>query len=180
MSLRISGGTLKGRRLKTPNTPTTRPTSEKLRQSFFNINQHRISDSRFLDLFAGTGAMGIEAISRGAASATFIEQDRQALSCLRENVDALGISSQCHIIAGDVRKVLHRTANQFDIIYIDPPYGRGLSNPVITLLDSSDILAQNGLLFLEETMYTDQPLETLTLQEKRPFGERFLFIFAKQ
>ena len=177
MSLRISGGTLKGRRLKTPKTSRTRPTSEKLRQAFFNINQHRLPDSRFLDLFAGTGAMGIEAMSRGAASATFIEQDKRALSCLRENVEALDISSQCLIIAGDVRKVLQRTAGQFDIIYIDPPYGQGLGDATIALLDNSDILAQNGLIFLEETEYTEHALEHLTLREKRPFGERFLFIF---
>lgn len=178
MSIRISGGTLKGRRLKTPKTNATRPTSEKLRQAFFNINQHRLPGAHFLDLFAGTGAMGIEALSRGAVSATFIERDRQAIACLRANIESLGIASACRVIVGDVRQAMRRLTTPFDIIYLDPPYGRGLTEATVKLIDASDILADNGLVFAEDTQYTDSALKRLVLRETRPFGERFLYIFS--
>ena len=179
MSIRICGGYLKGRLLKTPKGDTTRPTSEKLRQSFFNICQHSIEGAHFLDIFAGTGAMGLEALSRGAASATFIEQDAKAIACIKENIQSLDLADQAKLIRGDAVKVLKRLTGTYTHIYIDPPYGKGLGNTLLSLLDNGNLLAKSAFVYLEETDHTDPVLKRLIQTEKRPFQERFLYIYRE-
>ncbi|MCB1110478.1 MAG: RsmD family RNA methyltransferase, partial [Chlamydiia bacterium] len=115
--MRLTGGFLKNHSLKTPKGVATRPTSEKLRQSVFNICQHAIKDAHFLDLFAGSGAMGIEALSRGAAEATFIEKNPSALKALRENLMDLDLSPLATLHAGDVLTLLKKLKGKtFDLI----------------------------------------------------------------
>jgi 16S rRNA (guanine966-N2)-methyltransferase len=100
--MRISAGEHRGRRLKSPRGEKTRPTSDRLRQAIFNVVAPRLGGARVLDLYAGTGALGLEALSRGAASAVFAERDREALRSLRANVEALGLASRVRILAADV------------------------------------------------------------------------------
>ena len=149
MSLRIVGGKFRGRILKTPKTDTTRPTTSMLREAFFNICAGYIEGSRFLDLFAGSGAMGIEAISRGAIFSTCIEQGAQASQCINENVTLLGIEPQMQVLRADVLKALPRLLSPYDIIYIDPPYDHDAIK-VIRLIHAQKLLAPRGQLFLEQ------------------------------
>ena len=119
--LRIIGGTYKHQKLCAPKT-LTRPTSAKLRETFFNITQNTIEHANILDLFAGSGAIGIEAISRGALRAVFVENEKQAWLCLKKNLHAIGIEKQAAVYKTDALHFLRRCEELFDIVYIDPPY----------------------------------------------------------
>lgn len=149
MSLRIIGGQFKGRILKTPKGSGTRPTQGMLRESVFNICQNEIQGARFLDLFAGSGAMGLEALSRGASHITLVENDRRAISSIRENIAILQAASQTTLITSDVVRALKQLSSPFDIIYIDPPYDTPVL-PLIEKLLAQNLVETNGVLFIEE------------------------------
>lgn len=158
MSLRIIGGTFKNRLLKSPTTSLTKPTMSMVRKSVFDICQMCIEDAYFLDLFACSGAMGIEALSRGAKQATFIEKDRKAMRCLEENINTLSLQEQASLVCADVFshiKKLQEQKKTYDIVYIDPPYPlvESPDKPLIALLeflDKSSLLTPSSLVFLEE------------------------------
>jgi 16S rRNA (guanine(966)-N(2))-methyltransferase RsmD len=177
--MRITGGFLKNQSLKTPKGNATRPTSEKLRQSAFNICQHHIEKAQFLDLFAGSGAMGIEALSRGATEATFIEKNPLTIKALRENLNDLDLSPLSTLYAGDVLNLIHKLKGKsFDLIYIDPPYEKGLAEKALALVDSLDLLHVEGLLFLEESGNKELVFPELThlkVKKKRKVGSTFLY-----
>jgi 16S rRNA (guanine966-N2)-methyltransferase len=126
--MRIIGGTLRSRRLEAPAGLATRPTSDRLRETLFNVLAPRIAGSRFLDLYAGSGAVGLEAHSRGAARVEFVERSAAALAVLRKNLASLsigqGIAAGVYIHAGSVGPILRRMQPDaaFDLIYLDPPY----------------------------------------------------------
>jgi len=175
MTLRIIGGQFKGRLLKTPKGPSTRPTQGMLREAVFNICQNAIEGARFLDLFAGSGAMGLEAISRGASHATLVESNRHALSSIKENIDILNTRAQVQILPVKAEKALQVLAKQsqlYDIVYIDPPYDTSTN----ALLDSlPPILAPGALIFVEERYSPkgqNPPYEPpfLQLKDSRRFG----------
>jgi 16S rRNA (guanine966-N2)-methyltransferase len=182
MSLRILGGTLRGRLLKSPKHDTVRPTTGILRKSVFDICKDRITDAHFLDLFAGSGAIGIEALSRGAAHVTFVDNDRLSIDCIQENLRTLKLEESATLLKGDVLAVLHRLEElkkTFDIIYIDPPYGDDSFHPqLITLLDQMH-LAQHATVFVEEAypsrwLKEEIPLQHLICKDRRHFGRSLL------
>lgn len=193
MTLRIIGGKFKNRLIKTPKGLSTRPTSSILRKAVFDICQNDIEGARFLDLFAGSGAMGIEALSRGAKSATFIDFDKNALLCIQSNIELLNISKESELKRGDA--ILHlerfiKDKKNFDLIYIDPPYGEKeektpLKIKVLELIDKTDVLSVNGTLFLEEAFPTphslmDLGLQNLVLINSRRFGKSVLHQYRKK
>ncbi len=149
--MRIVGGSLRGRRLAQPDDRSIRPTSDRARETLFNILAHRnrIPDARVLDVFAGTGALGCEAISRGAASVTFVENDARAARLISTNIAALKLD--------DVARIVKRSAlapglapGEFDLVFLDPPYGRGLGEQAIDALRKARWLAPDALIVLEE------------------------------
>ena len=125
MTLRIIAGEARGRRLSTPEGMDVRPTTSRVREAVFNSlhSQGCLEGADVLDLFAGTGALGLEAVSRGAASATFVESARPALAALRANIDAAGFNDRCRVVPGDVMEELPRLGGDFDVALCDPPYG---------------------------------------------------------
>lgn len=144
--MRIIAGTLKGRRLQAPSWDGLRPTSDKLRETLFNIVQARVPGARVLDGFAGTGAVGIEALSRGAAAVTFVERDRRAVALIEANLAACRVTGGYTIESGDVTAVLGRLGT-FDLIVLDPPYDIPSLDAVLTA--AARRLAPDGLLVLE-------------------------------
>ena len=118
--MRVIGGVAKGRRLSTPAGKGTRPFTDRLRESLFSSLGDRVIGARVLDCYAGTGSIGLEALSRGAASAVFIESNRSALHALRRNIEAVGLGGK--VIAGAVERQLDHRSELFDIIFLDPPY----------------------------------------------------------
>jgi 16S rRNA (guanine966-N2)-methyltransferase len=122
--MRIISGTLKGRRLRTPDWPGLRPTSDRLRETLFNVLGQRLDEWRVLDAFAGTGAVGIEALSRGAADVTFVEHDARAAALVAENLAHCGVTDRYAIIRVDFARAAERLASsRFDLMFLDPPYG---------------------------------------------------------
>lgn len=148
-------GQYKGRRLKAPSWPGLRPTSDKLRETLFNILAERVVGARFVDGYAGTGAVGIEALSRGAAHVTFIERDRRAAALIAENLRACNIRERYTIHRLDVIPALEGMPELFDLVFLDPPYD---SADVRRALEASEPrLAPDGLVVLERS--TRQPPE---------------------
>jgi 16S rRNA (guanine(966)-N(2))-methyltransferase RsmD len=147
--MRIIAGHLKGRRLKAPTWDGLRPTSDKLRETLFNILAPRLDGARVLDGYAGTGAVGIEAVSRGAAHVTFVERDRRAVALIETNLAACGVTTGYTMERGDLAAVMPRLAMSapFDLILLDPPYEHSQLSAV---LDASvQRLAPGGLIVLE-------------------------------
>jgi 16S rRNA (guanine966-N2)-methyltransferase len=147
--MRIIAGRLKGRRLSAPTWDGLRPTSDKLRETLFNVLAPRVSGARVLDLCAGTGAVGLEALSRGAAAVTAVERDARAVALARGNAEACGVTADYIIETGDVLTALPRlgTAGPFDIIYLDPPYAFARTREVLQA--AAPLLHPEGLLVLE-------------------------------
>ena len=144
--MRVIAGRYKGRRLKAPTWDGLRPTSDKLRETLFNILAPRIEGARILDGYAGTGAVGIEALSRGAAHVTFVEQDRRATALIAANIAALGEGAVYTIETGDVATLLRRDQGAFDVIWLDPPYDSDSSS---ALDAAAGALAPGGIVVLE-------------------------------
>lgn len=162
--MRVIAGALKGRRLKAPDWDGPRPTSDKLRETLFNILAPRISGARVLDGFAGTGAVGIEALSRGARHVAFVERDPRAIALIRANLDACGIVGGYSIIRGSVTRASSLLAGElFDIIVLDPPYD---SEEVPAILAAVEPLAR-GLVVLEHATRGQVPREAGRLARRR-------------
>ena len=125
--MRVVGGQAKGRRLRATRAVEMRPTTDMARKTIFDILGDSVNDARVLDLFAGAGTLGIEALSRGASEAIFVENDRDACAVILQNLEATGLRSAGHIRRGDVMRFLARAAHTpFDLVFLDPPYARGL------------------------------------------------------
>ncbi|MBX7067100.1 MAG: 16S rRNA (guanine(966)-N(2))-methyltransferase RsmD [Parachlamydiales bacterium] len=174
--MKIIAGTFKGRNLKAPKSSTTRPTQGMLREAVFNICQNEIEGARFLDLFAGSGAMGLEALSRGASLAVFVEQNRQAIGIIKENISALQVESMAKVIPTNATRALQILEGQkFDLIYIDPPY-----DLKVDLTPVAGLLSPHGTVFLEERhepKHKPTSIAGLEMKEVRRFGSSVLTLF---
>lgn len=169
----IIGGKYKGRRIFSPKSPHVRPTAGQLREALFNICQLYVEGARFLDLFAGSGAVGLEALSRGASHVTFVEQDRMTASTIEKNICQLQEEAHAAVAIMNVLSALKQFAAQglrFDIVYVDPPYQKGLSEEVISFFDTHDLLAEGGRLFIEEARGEHPICKNLKLIRQRRFG----------
>ena len=147
--MRIIAGTWKGRRLDAPRWEGLRPTSDKLRETLFNIVAPRVAEARVLDVFAGTGALGLEALSRGAGSAVFVESDRRAAALIAANAERCGARDRCAIIRGTAEQVLQHAiaGDPFDLVMLDPPY---TFEPLADVVSAAaQHLAPGGLVILE-------------------------------
>lgn len=175
MTLRIIAGRFKGRQLKTAKGPSTRPTQGMLREAVFNICQNRIEGANFLDVYAGSGAMAFEAISRGAAMAVLIEKNKMAIACIKENIKTLQIESQIELITADALSSVKRMEKKFDIVYIDPPYETPTA-PLIEELLKAQLLNPDAILFIEERYIKSKAPEfpPLRLKNSRRFGVALL------
>lgn len=167
--MRIIAGRYKGRRLKAPTWEGLRPTSDKLRETLFNVLAPRIVGARVLDGFAGTGALGIEALSRGAAAVTFVESDRRAQALIEENLAACGVREGYAIIRASTARAFRMLGTDpalvpFDVVLLDPPYE---CFPVDALQDVDALLATSGVAVLEHARRTSTPAEAGRLARTR-------------
>ncbi len=181
--MRIVGGKFKGHGLQGPKGQATRPTSDRVREAIFNILAHgvegfSIEGARVLDLFAGTGAMGLEALSRGARFCQFVDDSADARGIIRHNADALGVIGQCKIWRRDAAR-LGPAAPQpgFDLVFADPPYNKGLGTKALASLVAGHWLKNGAIVVVEEAEraeLTSPP--TLTEIDRRVYGETQLLI----
>ena len=147
--MRVITGTARGRRLKELPGRETRPTTDKVKESIFNIIQFDIEGRNTLDLFAGTGQLGIEALSRGAARCTFVDARREAAALVRENLAHCGLADRARVVQGDALAFLTGCREKFGLVFLDPPYASGLLEQSLELLAEIDIVAGNGIIVCE-------------------------------
>ena len=155
--MRVITGTARGRRLKELPGLETRPTTDKVKESVFNIVQFDIEGRRVLDLFGGTGQMGIEALSRGAAFCTFVDIRREAAAVIRDNLAHTGLAERGKVIQGDYLAFLTGCREKFDLILMDPPYASGFLEKALEAAAGIDILSENGIMVCESAAETVLP-----------------------
>ena len=176
--MRIVAGRFKGRPLATPKSDAIRPTSDRVRESLFNILSHGIEEfavegARVLDLFAGTGALGLEAVSRGAASCLFVEEDAEARGLIRSNVEALALTGITKLFRRDATHLGPAgKMGQFDLVLLDPPYGEGLGEAALASAIEGGWLAPGAVVVLEERASVTVSLPpALALLDRRVYGD---------
>ena len=147
--MRVITGSARGRRLKELEGMETRPTTDRVKEGLFSTLQFDIEGRRVLDLFAGTGQLGIECLSRGAASAVFVDRRADAVKLIRENLRLTELEDRARVVAGDSMEYLKSIREPFDIIFLDPPYAAGLLEPAIAHIAKFDILAPHGIIAAE-------------------------------
>lgn len=184
--MRIVAGRFKGHGLHGPKGSAIRPTSDRLRESLFNILVHGygevLAHTRVLDLFAGTGALGLEALSRGARFALFVDEGAEARAILRTNIETLGLTGATKLFRRDATKLGPAgPIEPFDLVFCDPPYGRGLGEQALAAAHAGGWLAEKALIIVEEARESAfaRP-EGLSLIEARPFGDSQLLFLTPQ
>jgi 16S rRNA (guanine966-N2)-methyltransferase len=156
-SVRIIGGVWRGRRVHFPDMPGLRPTPDRVRETLFNWLQHSLSGTRCLDLFAGSGALGLEALSRGATEVVFVEQFPAASRTLQEQLVRLGAGGKGRVMEMGAARFLRTPAKPFDVAFLDPPFGKDALAEYIPMLDSGDWLKAGGLVYLENERIAGVP-----------------------
>jgi 16S rRNA (guanine966-N2)-methyltransferase len=182
--MRIIAGSAKGRRLQSVPGRTTRPTSDRVKESLFSIIGPFWEDGEVLDLFAGTGALGIEALSRGMKQAVFIDQDTKALQVIRENLRLSGFNTQAEVYRQDAAKALQILAKQgraFDLIFLDPPYHLPLIPGLIERIEQGNLLRSGGILVAEHASERELPstFHTITQFRHAVYGDTALSFYRK-
>ncbi|GHO43916.1 16S rRNA (guanine(966)-N(2))-methyltransferase RsmD [Ktedonospora formicarum] len=186
--MRVVTGEAKGKRLKSPKTIGTRPILDRVKTALFDILSGEISGTRFLDLFGGVGNVGIEALSRGAAHATFIEMNAQVFRILRENLQITGLIDRAETIRGDAFKFLQTgmtpgtTRRAFDIIYVAPPQYQEMAARALEILDHSPLVADEGLVIIqihpkERPGVAAVSCQRLVLSDERRYGSTLLMFY---
>jgi len=180
--MRIVAGTHRGRRLEAPPDDRIRPTSDRIREALFNILRHRLdgfAGKRALDGFAGTGALGLEALSRGVESVVFFDRDRPALALCRRNATALGLIDRATFHPGDVTRPPQATA-PCDLILLDPPYGEGLASVALTALDAAGWVAEKALVVFEMDKAQPEAAATgFTIADSRDYGRTRIMLLER-
>jgi 16S rRNA (guanine966-N2)-methyltransferase len=185
--VRITGGSAKGRKLTPPRSNLIRPTCDRVREALFNIIGERIVGSRVLDLFAGTGAIGIECLSRGAASVLFVDQSLEAGRLIEINLRTCIPQPNAAFVALNLATVSHlqtlrpyASAQGFDLVVMDPPYQKNLAQRVLAMVETAGILTENALIVVEEQRQVTLPARfgSLTLFDQRRYGETGLWLYA--
>lgn len=165
--MRVITGTARGMSLKTLEGETTRPTTEKVKEAVFSAIQFEIEGRKVLDLFAGSGQLGIEALSRGAESAVFVDADKGAIKIIKENVEKTNLSAKSQVVQMDSLGFLNMNIKKFDIVFLDPPYSTGLLEKA--LKNVSDFVNEGGIVICEHPFKDELPEETDGLTKYRSY-----------
>lgn len=183
--MKIIAGEAKGRVIKSRKGTETRPTLANVKESLFSIIHPYINGCYFLDLFSGTGSIGLEALSRGAKRAVMIEKDPEALKIIIENINNLGFENRCRAYKNDAIRaieILGRKKEKFDIIFMDPPYKDELCREVLKAIKKADILEINGLIICEHHIFEDltEDIEGFEFRDRRIYGKKAMAFFVKE
>jgi 16S rRNA (guanine966-N2)-methyltransferase len=183
--LRIISGEQKGRRLGSIKGRNIRPTSDRVKGSIFNVLKDEVEGKKVLDLFAGTGALGMEALSRGAKEVTFVDLSFGSIATIKKNLEILGYKDNCQILKGDFKRILNRfsaNSEKFDLILADPPYLKGLAQKVMDKVIEGNLLAEKGILIIE--LHKKENLKIvekdfILAQEKKIGDTKTLFLLKR-
>jgi 16S rRNA (guanine(966)-N(2))-methyltransferase RsmD len=183
--LRVISGTAKGHKLKTLKSNLTRPTSDRVKESLFNIIAGYVIDADVLDLFAGTGNLGIEALSRGAASAVFVDKSRDCFEIIKDNLTHTKLADRAEILTTDTEAALERfavEAKRFDLVFLDPPYGKNLAVESLNIIGKNVIIKNNGLIVAEHDIDDELPetVGEIKLVRKQKYRDTVLSFYKKE
>lgn len=181
--MRVIAGSAKGIPLKGVPGKGTRPITDRVKEAVFNIISWRIPEARFLDLFAGTGGVGIEALSRGAAEATFVERNARVARVIRENLRATNLADRARVVVEDVFTYLERFDEQpYDIVYVAPPQYKGLWADTLRVLDRKPVVDEDGVVIVQifPKEFEPLPLQRLTLTDQRRYGSTLLCFYVPE
>jgi len=176
--MRVTGGIGKGRKLKVPAGSRVRPTSDKVKQALYNILGEKTEGALFLDLYAGTGGIGIEALSRGAARVVFVDDARNSLLVIKQNIEQLGFGERAQVVPSKVEAFLKKTSEQFDIIFLDPPYIVE-QGPLLQSIAASRLLKQDSIVISEHFKKQPSPERAggLELYREAQYGDTVLAFY---
>lgn len=185
MAMRIIGGNAKGRRLFVPRGGSVRPTAARVKESLFNILPHDFTGLRVLDLFAGSGNLSIESLSRGAAETVLVEASARSATAIRENLRRFGVKTRAQLWVAPVSRTLRALAKRgerFDLIFLDPPYDKGLLSPSLKLIAQGNLLSSAGTVVAEHSAREAlQPrYDSLVLNDQRHYGDTRLSFFRRE
>lgn len=155
--MRVIAGKARRIQLKTPKGLNTRPTSDRIKETLFNIINSYLNDIRFLDLFSGSGAIGIEALSRGAKHATFVDKDRNSVNCIKENLITTKLMDAAEIINSDVIKAISLLESKdyiYNLVFVDPPYNMNIEKEILIVLENSNIINSDSIIIIESSIET--------------------------
>ncbi|MCX7710671.1 MAG: 16S rRNA (guanine(966)-N(2))-methyltransferase RsmD [Clostridia bacterium] len=180
--LRVISGSARGHKLKTPKGSSTRPTTDRVKESLFNIIAAYIPEAEVLDLFAGTGNLGIEALSRGAANAVFADKSAECVNIIKDNLNHTKLSDKAKVLSGDASMVLMRLKNEgkrFDLIFLDPPYNTGLAQEMLSGIAQYELLKTDGLIVAESDRQDTLPenVGNLRLIRQQKYGDTMLWLY---
>ena len=182
--MRIAGGEWKGRNLKVPSGDAVRPTQDRVREALFSMLQFELQGANVLDLFAGSGAVGLEALSRGASRATFVELAPRHLACLQANIATVKAEARCTAVKADVYAWLNTAAGGFDVAYADPPYELGAAQGyarVLALLAERNVVKEGGLFIAEMKAHQDPDDSPLwDLVRDRVYGQTRIAVYRRK
>ena len=173
--MRIISGKYKGKKLNGFTIEGTRPTMDRVKESLFAMIQNYLNESIVLDLFAGSGALGLEAISNGAKTCYLIDNNQKAIETIKEN--SINIKEDLKIIHTDYKKFLKETSEKFDIIFLDPPYQNNQLNKALRIIEERDLLNNNGIVVCEYEI--GMPITNLKLLKEKSYGPKKIKIFGK-
>ncbi len=178
--MRVITGTARGTNLKAPDGLTTRPTADKVKQALFNIIQYDIA-GEVLDLFAGSGQLGIEALSRGASGAVFVDEGREAIAVIQENLRRTHLSEKAQVVRTDYLSYLNRCKKKFRLIFLDPPYAEKYLENAIKCISEIDILAEGGIIITERPLGKplDEEFAGLERSKDYHYGKTTITLFRK-
>lgn len=181
--MRVITGVAKGRKIKAPKGMNTRPTSDKVKESMFNIIGHIDSEASVLDLFAGSGNVGIEFLSRGAKECVFIDGNTESIKVINENINTLGFEKQSSVFKNTVERsldVLSRKKRKFDYIFMDPPYNKDLVEPIIEKIVSMGLLKKDGMMIAEHETRTEikDEFSNLIRFDQRKYGDTTISFYG--
>ncbi len=178
--MRIISGMRRGMKLKAPEGMNTRPTTDRVKESIFNVISFALPATRVLDLFAGSGALGIEAISRYSDFCIFVEKDKKAIELIKTNIEGADFSDKCRIVNSDALSYIENCREQFDLIFLDPPYNMGFLHNIIEKINEKDLLSEAGIIVVEtEKGGESVPLDLYNVRKSVTYGKTTITILQR-
>ena len=175
--MRVISGSARGRKLIAPPGLDTRPTTDRVKYSIFNIISPYLPANMVLDLFSGSGALGIEALSRGSSHGVFVENQKPALAVTKQNIALARVSDRAEIVCSDALTYLERTSCKFDIIFLDPPYNTGLLNKAVAKIAENNLLSENGIIVAESEYMGEEPEnDFFDIIKRAKYGNTTVFV----
>ncbi len=177
--MRVISGMSRGRKLVAPKGLDTRPTTDRVKESMFNLIIPYIPTKNVLDLFAGSGALGIEALSRGSEHCVFVDTGKEALSVVKQNLELSRQTDKAEVFSFDSLEFLNRTNSKFDLIFIDPPYNKGLLTESVRLIYQKNLLSENGIIVAESEAGGEiPPSDCFKILKQARYGKTTVFVLA--